>query len=357
MIDIKAWKYIMVLTGIVSIGTSNPATKYTQNDILQRLNIQNDRVKDLFSNSHIRTRHLILPNAEDDEETQSRLLQKHLSGCLEVGGNAIIEALDVAGLKVSDIDYLCVVTSTGFLTPALSAHFMSTMKFRNDCQRVDIVGMGCNGGLNGLNTLNSWSKTNPKKYALLLCTEICSAAYVNDGSMNASVVNSLFGDGAAALIVTADEHKYLKDRPVIHDFNSYMIPNSLNSMFYQWNSDSNKFGFHLSNDIPYAIGANVEIPITQLLDKFNLKKRDISHWTIHAGGKKVIDAIMYNLGLTSSDLKHTINILRNYGNVSSGSFLFSFKSLIGNCQIQPNEYGVMMTMGPGAQIETALIQW
>ncbi|MFC7479062.1 hypothetical protein ACFQX7_01830 [Luedemannella flava] len=33
----------------------------------------------------------------------------------------------------------------------------------------------------------------------MLCTEACSAAYAMDGTMRTAVVNSLFGDGAAAL--------------------------------------------------------------------------------------------------------------------------------------------------------------
>jgi predicted naringenin-chalcone synthase len=64
-----------------------------------------------------------------------------------------------------------------------------------------------------------------------------------------------------------------------------------------------------------------------------------------------------NLGLTSYDVRHTTTVLRDYGNLSSGSFLFSMERLLAENKARPGDYGVMMTMGPGATIETSLLQW
>ena len=50
-------------------------------------------------------------------------------------------------------------------------------------------------------------------------------------------------------------------------------------------------------------------------------------------------------------------MLRDYGNLSSGSFLFSYERLLAEGVTRPGDYGVMMTMGPGSTIEAALIQW
>lgn len=88
-----------------------------------------------------------------------------------------------------------------------------------------------------------------------------------------------------------------------------------------------------------------------------MRRKDISHWIIHSGGKKVIDSIKVNLGLTAYDVRHTTTVLRDYGNLSSGSFLFSLERLLDEGKAQPGDHGVMMTMGPGATIETSLVQW
>jgi 3,5-dihydroxyphenylacetyl-CoA synthase len=88
-----------------------------------------------------------------------------------------------------------------------------------------------------------------------------------------------------------------------------------------------------------------------------LRRSDVRHWLGHSGGKKVIDAVMVNLGLTRHELRHTIDVMRDYGNLSSGSFLFSYERLLNDEVVRSGDFGVLMTMGPGSTIETALVQW
>jgi predicted naringenin-chalcone synthase len=113
----------------------------------------------------------------------------------------------------------------------------------------------------------------------------------------------------------------------------------------------------LDPGIPYVVGANVESTIDGLLSGAGLRRSDIAHWLVHSGGKKVIDAIRVNLGLSAHDLRHTISVLRDYGNLSSGSFLFSYQRLLNEGKIAHGDYGVMITMGPGSTIESALLRW
>ncbi|RLE20390.1 MAG: type III polyketide synthase, partial [Acidobacteria bacterium] len=93
------------------------------------------------------------------------------------------------------------------------------------------------------------------------------------------------------------------------------------------------------------------------LDRWGLKKRDISHWIVHSGGKKVIDAIKYNIGITEYDVRHTHSILRDYGNISSASFLFSLQELMREGVTEEGDWGVVIAMGPGVSIETGLLRW
>ena len=50
-------------------------------------------------------------------------------------------------------------------------------------------------------------------------------------------------------------------------------------------------------------------------------------------------------------------ISTNCNNLSSGSFLFSYKRLLEEGKVRRGDYAVLMTMGPGSTIETALIRW
>jgi predicted naringenin-chalcone synthase len=49
-------------------------------------------------------------------------------------------------------------------------------------------------------------------------------------------------------------------------------------------------------------------------------------------------------------MRHTLGVLRDYGNVTSGSFLFSYERLLHENIAVAGDYGVMMTMGPGSTI-------
>lgn len=191
----------------MGVGTAVPNTSYTQQEILDEFAVVDPRVRSVFLNSAIERRGLtlppLLPNGTRGTETQGELLQKHLTHGLSMGREALEACLKDANANLDDIRYLCCVTTTGMLTPGFSALLIKELGMDRHCARLDVVGMGCNAGLNALTAVTSWAKAHPGELALMVCVEVCSAAYVFDGTMRTSVVNSLFGDGAAALAVRA----------------------------------------------------------------------------------------------------------------------------------------------------------
>lgn len=227
-----------------------------------------------------------------------------------------------------------------------------------DCSRLDVVGMGCNAGLNALTAVAGWAAAHPGQLAVMVCVESCSSAYVFDGTMRTSVVNSLFGDGAAAVLVRAgDKPGQGTHGPALLGFSSRIIPEAADAMRYDWDDDEGKFSFFLDRDVPYVVGAHAEEAVGSLLAGAGLRRANIHHWLVHSGGKKVIDSVRVNLGLTKHDVRHTTGVLRDYGNLSSGSFLFSYERLATEGVVEPGDIGVLMTMGPGSTIETALVRW
>lgn len=341
------------------VGTAVPEQSYTQRELLDRFDIADPRVVSLFQHSAIERRHLVLPDRADGRESQGQLLRKHLTHGIEIGRAAVLECLDRNGLDIADVRHLCCVSSTGFLVPGFSALLIRELGLAVDCSRLDVVGMGCNAGLNALSAVSGWAAAHPGQAAVMVCIEVCSAAYVFDGSMRTSVVNSLFGDGAAAVALVAGPKRAGDGAagPVILNYASRIIPEAIDAMRYDWDDDQHKFSFFLDPDVPYVVGAHVRHSVDRLLADTGLHRSRIAHWIIHSGGKKVIDSVRVNLGLTRHDVRHTIGVLRDYGNLSSGSFLFSFQRLQREGICAPGEYCVLMTMGPGSTIELALLRW
>jgi len=346
---------------IAGIGTAVSGEAYSQQDVLDTFCITDPRVRSVFLNSAIQRRYLSLPPLREDGtraiEAQGDLLGKHKALVVDMGARAINACLKDAGAAIDDIGHLCCVTSTGFLTPGLTALLIREMGIAPRCSRVDVVGMGCNAGLNALGVASAWASAHPEQLAVVLCAEACSAAYVFDSSMRTAVVNSLFGDGAAALALTGGDLYPAAEGPRILAFASHIVTDAVDAMRYEWDSKQGKFSFFLDPDIPYVVGAHAELVVARLLAGTGLRRSDISHWLVHSGGKKVIDAMRVNLGLTRYDMRHTTGVLRDYGNLSSGSFLFSYQRLLREGVTQPGDYGALMTMGPGSTIEAALIQW
>jgi 3,5-dihydroxyphenylacetyl-CoA synthase len=352
---------------IVSVASAFPDTAYSQQEIGQLLGLRGRVVQKLLQAPHIRKRHLYLPAADAATgrlrpETPADLHAKFRRGALDIGAAAIRRALDAVGLSPADVDYLLCVTSTGFMVPGLSSLLSRELGFGPRLLRADVVGMGCNAGLNGMNPLVQWVRNNPGRVALLVCCEINSAMYVIDDTPRTGIVNSLFGDGAAAAVLASYAGPgtgplAAGPAPCVLDFESFCIPEEWAAMRFDWDDNAGKWSFYLDRDIPYVIGFNVRQPLERLLHRHGLDFPDIRHWVLHTGGGAVIDSVKLSLGLAEHDVRHTRSVLRDFGNISSGSFLVSLERLLAEGSVAPGERGVMVTMGPGAQIEAALLQF
>lgn len=352
---------------IVAVGSAFPDRSYSQDEIGALLGLENRVVKKLLRSPHIQKRHLYLP-AKDTRtgrlvpESAADLHAKFRQGALEIGSRAIRNALDAVSLSTGDVDYMLCVTSSGFMVPGLSSLFSRELGFDRKLLRADVVGMGCNAGLNGLNPLVQWVRNHPGQVAILVCCEINSAMYVLDETPRTGIVNSLFGDGAAAAVLTTHAENGTGPAPsgpapCVVDFESFCIPEQWAAMRFDWNATAGKWSFYLDRDIPYVIGFNIHEPLERLLERNSLDFSAIKHWVLHTGGGAVIDSVKLSLGLEEHDVRHTRSVLRDYGNISSGSFLVSLERLLAEDCALAGDRGVMVTMGPGAQIETALLQF
>jgi len=349
---------------ICGIGKASPDEVYTQREVADLLKVNDLRMRAIYSAAHIQTRCLAeIASEQERTVTQGQLVQKHLRWSKRMSQDAVPMACAAAGIRKEDIQFIVVCTTTGFLSPGLSAHIATHLRLSPHIQRADIVGMGCHAGLNTMCTAAHWAEANPGCPALMLCVEVVSAGYMWDAGapdMAMALTNALFGDGCAcAILMCPTPQKPISSteetiRPMLYGFESMLVPDTLDSLCYEWLDDYNKFSFTISPQVPYLMGLKIPVMLKRLLDKFRLKKEDVSHWVVHSGGKKVLDCVMYSLGLSKHAIRHSLSSLKAMGNMSSGSFLWAYDSLLKEKECKPGDYGVFITMGPGAGIECAL---
>ncbi len=104
-----------------------------------------------------------------------------------------------------------------FETGSLDAVFSSFTLELFDTPDIPVVLGECRRALRDGGRLCVVAMSKQGKLALMLCVEICSAAYVYNRKMSTAVVNSLFGDGAGAVVVRQDDADSWCRGPIVAD--------------------------------------------------------------------------------------------------------------------------------------------
>ena len=123
----------------------------------------------------------------------------------ELLADAARTAIARAGIEPDGVDAVVCVCSTGIATPSLDARVAERLGLRHDVVRTPIFGLGCGGGVMGLARAAALARANPGSRVLLLVVELCTLALrLSDRSKANLVACALFGDGAAAAILSTD---------------------------------------------------------------------------------------------------------------------------------------------------------
>jgi predicted naringenin-chalcone synthase len=110
----------------------------------------------------------------------------------------------------------------------------------------------------------------------------------------------------------------------------------------------------LSGYIPDLIEEDFEPLVGRSLQNSGMSREAITHWCVHPGGKKILEAIHKSLHFQDNHLKQSYDILRQYGNMSSPTILFVLKEMMDELRFSQKEkatvYGA--AFGPGLTMET-----
>src|ERR1700751_4126727 len=175
------------------------------------------------------------------------------------------DAIARAGLAANDIDTVITVGSTGIATPTLEARLASRIGFRADVSRVPVFGLGCAGGVSGLAVAARLAESRPGTNVLLVVLELCTLAVRHDEMTKANIVAaSLFGDGAAALVLRAGDGGATR----IEASGEKLWPDTLDVM--GWSVDPQGFGVVFQRTIPEFVLDNMGDAVTEILARMEL---------------------------------------------------------------------------------------
>jgi predicted naringenin-chalcone synthase len=358
------------MSKIVAIGTAVPKYKTTQNNILKYMEAAYDspiaerKLRMLFNHSGIAKRYSVLNDFDklsgstsffNNNNTQANVaarMQAYNQYALPLAIDAINGALNDS-INSDVITHIITVSCTGLSAPGLDTEIIDHYKLPKDIFRAAVNFMGCNAAFQALKIADLIIKSNQRATVLVVCVELCTLHFQPKNNNDNLLSNTIFGDGAAALIIKSGNIG-TNDLKGISILNFYSVLLSKGKNLMGWNINPINFEMILSAQIPDFIGEELNEILLKAFSKFAIKANEVNHWAVHPGGKKILDVIKQQLA--TNVLHASYKVLNDYGNMSSPTILFVLKEMLDN-NYQKNANIFAIGFGPGLSIETALFQF
>lgn len=358
------------MSKIISIGTAVPEYGHQQEiilDFMQRVYALTEadkrKLKFLYRQGGIETRYSVIPDyslpttqwkfyppSENLEPFPK--LEKRMQWYRQYAARLSLQAIDKCMEKKSGqkITHLITVSCTGMSSPGLDLELLELLKLPATTFRTSVNFMGCYAAIHALKMADAFCKADKKANILIVCTELCTLHFQKEYTVDNITSSMLFADGAAAVLVSGN------DEPgglTIDHFYSMAALKGKQDM--AWELSSKGFLMTLSNYVADLIEENFNEFAQNALAVASLDKEKITHWCIHPGGKKILEAVHKSLGFTNGQLQHCYDILKDYGNMSSPTVLFVLQKIMDELDRQnPNKiFGA--AFGPGLTMESFIL--
>jgi alkylresorcinol/alkylpyrone synthase len=340
---------------ILGVSTALPNHRISQEEALAVVRQVHSGREDLqrlvrvFPNSGVKDRYFVYPaKAYLQERGFEERNRDYLEHGLVLAERAAKDCLRKAGVAAGDVDHLLFVTTTGLATPSLDARLVDRLGLRSDVRRWPLFGLGCAGGAGGLTRACDILDGSPDEKVLVVSVELCGQVFSTRATTPADIIGaSLFGDGAAAALVGAGKGPRIGGRKtVLYDGTEHLMG---------WSFTSDGMRLVLSREVTEFIGARLKPVIEAFLLDRGLGQKDIAHWLLHPGGRRIIETYGSSFGLDAEALRWTRSSLERVGNLSSASILFILADAFEAGA--PGDRGLMVALGPGFASELLLLEW
>ncbi|MCH2534847.1 MAG: hypothetical protein MK008_10435 [Bdellovibrionales bacterium] len=342
---------------ILSVAEYVPSNILTQDQAKElSYNYFEDKIKNLerymrvFDNSKVEKRYLSNPiEWYLKDKSWPERNKAYLKFSIESLNNIVEQMLSKANLSAHNIDHIITVSSTGIATPTIESHLMDRFSFKQDLKRTPIFGLGCVGGLSGLQRASEIANAYPGEKVMLLTVEACSLGFQpHEYEPKNIVAMSIFSDGAAGAIVSTEPATQFN----ISNHYEYRWPNSINVM--GWNIKDNGLSVVLSREIPSITKNKLPKVYNNYLELYNMHNTNFNSLVAHPGGAKVLEALATGLNVKVNKLKQSWTVLNSFGNMSSPTILF----VLNRClkESKSGEKHIMIALGPGFTSALSLLE-
>jgi alkylresorcinol/alkylpyrone synthase len=344
---------------ITATATALPAHAFTQSEIAGILPdmfaLEGEALDELrasYARFAVERRYSVLPLARFPERRSlSRTTEIYREHAIALGRRVASLGLERAGVRARDVDLVITVSCTGYMIPPLDAHLVNALGMRPDVRRLPITKLGCAGGGAALACATDYVEAHPNATALVVAVELCTLDFQPGILAPANLIaTGLFGDGAAAAVITSRDAEGLRVRAT----RSHLIAGSLHEMGFNLGED----GFHLtlSKHVPDILGVEVGAPLGALLADGGVAREDLSFFVLHPGGRRILEQVERALDVDRERTQPAWDVLRDYGNLSGAAVIFVLHELLQKRPPASGDCGVLAAFGPGLSAELLLLE-
>lgn len=311
------------------------------------------KVIKIFGNAGVDERYSIM--SPEEVFTNTSFEEKndiYIRECTKLAEQALQKALDKAGWKANELDYLITVSCTGIMIPSVDAYLVNSLKMKQHIVRLPVTEMGCAAGVSGIIYARNFLKANPGKKAAVVAVESPTATFQLDDFSMANIVSAaIFGDGAAAILLSScdeDEGPEIIAEEMYHFYDTeYMMGFKLTNTGLR---------MILDETVPETISEHFPKIVHPFLERNNSDIGEINHLIFHPGGRKIVQTVEELFGSLGKNIDDTREVLKQYGNMSSVTVLYVLERFLEK-EITKGDKGLMLSFGPGFTAQSILLQW
>jgi 3-oxoacyl-[acyl-carrier-protein] synthase-3 len=303
---------------ILGVGSALPARKVTNDELAKTVDTTDAWI---VERTGIKSRYV----ASDSETTAS------------LATDASRRALDHAGIEATDIDLIVLATATPDQTFPSSATKVQAALGINDCIAFDVHAV-CTGFLYALTVADSMLRGGSAKKALVIGSETFTR--ILDWEDRATCV--LFGDGAGALVLSAEETEGGILATRLHADGRH------NDLLFVDGGPSTtgtvgKLRMKGREVFRHAV-VNLAGVLTEVLEAAGLTAADVDWVVPHQANARILDATARKLGLPAEKVVVTVD---EHANTSAASVPLAFDTAIKDGRIKRGDVVVLEAMGGG----------
>lgn len=352
---------------IIGIGTAVPDTRLTQDDVRDLFAAQPglDRVARriitaAFDHSAIDTRHTVLPELVsggsvfvDAETRQIGMPATGVRNAIysreapELFAAAARDALQRAQVRADEVTHVVTASCTGFFAPGPEFRLVRDLGLAPTVSREHLGFLGCAAAIPALRSAARICATDPSALVLVVCAEICTIHLRSSSDPDQIVSSAVFADGAAAAVVTGAPATTVPHLE-LDRFATAITDDGESAM--GWTIGDHGFEMTLTAEVPRIVGREVKNALSPLLGE-----GPVDLWAVHPGGRSILDRVEAACGLEGDALRHSRDVLRTYGNMSSATILFILQRMLADPATPDGARMLAVAFAPGLTVESTLL--